>query len=181
MRQRTYISTGGDANKIASYTNACFEYLCINRLNYLLTVHDPVCLHNLESRLLHNISSWFNLKLALQKLKWHVSTRRPIAQKQKKLCESILLSYSILTAKLIMILLRAILEIHCNWRYYPEKSPKKPSWAKHVRLSPFVLDGSIELAKFWLAIRLLANGANVFSIHMSVAWAVAWCCFFDLL
>ena len=25
-----------------------------------LTVHDTVCLHNLESRLLHNISSWFN-------------------------------------------------------------------------------------------------------------------------
>ena len=44
MRQGTYISTGGDADKIASYTNACFEYLCIKRL-YLFTVHDTVFLH----------------------------------------------------------------------------------------------------------------------------------------
>ena len=51
-----YISTGEDADKIASYTNECFEYLCIKRL-YLLSVHDTVCLHNLESRLLHNIFS----------------------------------------------------------------------------------------------------------------------------
>ena len=34
----------------------CFQVTRIKR-HYLLTVHDTACLHNLESRLLHNISS----------------------------------------------------------------------------------------------------------------------------
>ena len=45
MRQRTYISTGGDADKIASYMDACFEYLCIKRLQviYLLYMARFLC------------------------------------------------------------------------------------------------------------------------------------------
>ena len=46
--------------------------ICVS-IGFLYLLYDTVCLHNLESRLLYNISSWFNLKLALQKLKWHVS------------------------------------------------------------------------------------------------------------
>ena len=83
---------------------------------------------------LHNISSWFNLKLTLQKLKWHVS-REINCTTIKETASPSYCSYSIkkLTAKRIMILLRAILEIHCNWRYYPKKSPKKPSWANTLK------------------------------------------------
>ena len=36
--------------------NACFEQLTVYQ-TALLTVHDMVCLYNLESRLLYNISS----------------------------------------------------------------------------------------------------------------------------
>ena len=135
MRQRTYISTGGDADKIASYTNACFEYLCIKRL-YLLTVHDTVCLHNLESRLLHNIFSSFNLTLALQKLKWHVS-RETNSTKIKETVSPSYCSYSVkkLTAKgkHIMIFLRAILEITLQLKILPEKITKETFMGKHVK------------------------------------------------
>ena len=137
MRQRTYISTGRDADKIASYTNACFEHLCIKR-HYLLTVHDTVCLHNLESRLLHNISSLFNLKLALQKLKWHVSretnctkikeTSRVhliVRTPSKKLTAKLIETYHDFTARNS----RNTLQL----KILPEKITKETFMGKHVK------------------------------------------------
>ena len=91
---RTYISTEGDADKIVSYTNACFEYLCIKRL-YLITVHDTVCLHNLESRLLHSIFSWFNLKTRTPETKMACFQRDQLYKNKRTFASPSYCSYAI--------------------------------------------------------------------------------------